>query len=127
MRADPGMHAGESIAERVAQLLDHVGFAVERAARQQKDRIRTATVDMLLGRLGEGTAIDDALHRRKAIGTAEHGVLPGEISRACASLRPARPLASASRSYLCRRAPFRNNRVKTVPDQVLIRHERGKV
>jgi len=28
MRADPGMHAGEPIAERVAQLLDHVGFAI---------------------------------------------------------------------------------------------------
>src|SRR5580704_10321049 len=72
MRADLGMEAGEAVAERGLELADQVGLAVERAARQHKHRMRIGLLDLFLERLGEGLAVDHALHRRKAISAGHH-------------------------------------------------------
>ena len=62
-RADPG-HA---VAEGLAEPVDAVGRAGERAAGENKHRAGVEPIDLLRERLGKGLAEDDAFHLRKAI------------------------------------------------------------
>src|SRR5437763_14219894 len=70
------MHAGQPVAERVADLANEAGLPRQSAARQQKDGRGAALLDLLLDRLGKGPAVDHAFHRREAENAAQHGAPP---------------------------------------------------
>jgi hypothetical protein len=65
--------ARESVSERIAHLPHRIGLARQCPAREQKHGMRPAALDLVLQRRGERSAIDDAVHRREAVGAGLHG------------------------------------------------------
>src|SRR5450759_883451 len=74
MRANFGADAGEAVAERVAHAPDHVGAALERAARDHVDAARADQVEFARQRFDEIGAVDDPAGGGIAVDAALHGV-----------------------------------------------------
>ena len=74
MRADLGAEAGEAVTEHLPQPLDEIGLARQGTARQHKNCARLKPLDLAGQRLDIGPAKNHALHQRKAIGAAQHGL-----------------------------------------------------
>src|SRR5207237_6910556 len=72
MRADFRAYSGNSVAQDLAEPVDRVGGASERAARQNEYRTGIEPVDLLRERFGKGLAEHDAFHLRKTINVVQH-------------------------------------------------------
>ena len=80
VRADLGADPGDPVSQHLAQPVDGVGLAGERAAGEDEHRAGVEAIDLLRQRFGKGLAEDDAFHRRKSIDAAQHRSSPENVS-----------------------------------------------
>jgi len=68
---------GATIAERAADIFDHVGLAPQRARHHQERALRTQAVHLLDNGLGRRLAEHDLVHGAENDTPSVHAVLPG--------------------------------------------------
>ena len=113
--ADLRADTGQFVAEYASDAVDHVGLPRERAAGQHVDRTGADALDLLRQRLGQRDAVDDPLHRRVAMGAADHGLLlpsprppPARGGGVCFASRQLFGLQNASSAATSLRSPSKS-------------------